>query len=74
MSACVRLWYVSHHFHHSPSTAHQLTIGHPSAQELLNLNIVKGATEVVGAQELMGRVAITLKDYEDNPGKPTQKW
>lgn len=43
-------------------------------KELLNLNIIKGATEVVGAQELMGRVAIHLKRFEENPGKRHEEW
>lgn len=43
-------------------------------KELLNLNIIKGATEVVGAQELMGRVAIGLKQFSENPGRAYDDW
>lgn len=43
-------------------------------KELLNLNIIKGATEVVGAQELIGRLAIPLSDFEDNAGVPHDQW
>ena len=43
-------------------------------QELLNLNIIKGATEVIGSQTLMGRAMVTIKQFADEPGQKKDQW
>ena len=46
----------------------------PAPQELLNLNVVKGATEVVGSQELMGRAMIAIGKFNEAPGQLFDDW
>jgi hypothetical protein len=43
-------------------------------QELLNLNIIKGATEVVGSQTLMGRAMIGINRFHDDPCQQFDDW
>jgi hypothetical protein len=43
-------------------------------QELLNLNIIKGATEVVGSQTLMGRAMIDISRFEEDPCEQFDDW
>lgn len=43
-------------------------------QELLNLNIIKGATEMVGSQTLMGRAMVMIPKFADAPGKLFDDW
>lgn len=45
-----------------------------SLQELLNLNIIKGATEVVGAQELMGRAMVQINRFSQSPCQEFDDW
>ena len=43
-------------------------------QELLNLNIIKGATEVVGSQTLMGRAMIHISRFSEDPCEQFDDW
>ena len=43
-------------------------------QELLNLNIIKGATEVVGSQTLMGRAMIHISRFSEDPCQQFDDW
>jgi hypothetical protein len=43
-------------------------------KELLNLNIIKGATEVVGSQTLMGRAMIGINRFHDDPCQQFDDW
>jgi hypothetical protein len=44
------------------------------SQELLNLNIIKGATEVVGSQTLMGRAMIHISRFFEDPCQQFDDW
>jgi len=43
-------------------------------KELLNLNIIKGATEMVGSQTLMGRAMVMIPKFADAPGELFDDW
>jgi hypothetical protein len=43
-------------------------------KELLNLNIIKGATEVVGSQTLMGRAMVHINRFSQSPCQEFDDW
>ena len=43
-------------------------------QELLHLNLVKGVKESLHHKTFMGRQAVLLRNFADNPGQEVDDW
>lgn len=44
------------------------------ATELLRLNVLKGASNLFGAENLIGRYKLHIKELADSPGQPRDSW
>ena len=55
---------------------HNNTITTPlqHAQELVQLNVLKGMKDTLVSKELMGRASVPLRPLHDKPGEPVDAW
>ncbi len=46
----------------------------PVQEVFSSINLVKGVKESFGAKTFMSRVAIEVRPFSDQPGKPIDRW